>query len=88
MASMTNAEQQKKWRQKKENELGREELRKKDRERQQLKRIRIDEDSKKILKEKQAERQRKCRANRKKITKSSVPNVSGSSAFSWTEWKC
>ena len=41
MASMTNAEQ-KKWREKKENELGREELRKKDRERQQLKRIRID----------------------------------------------
>ena len=29
MASMTNAEQQKKWREKKENELGREELRKK-----------------------------------------------------------
>ena len=42
MASMTNAERQKKWREKKENELGREELRKKDRERQQLKRIRID----------------------------------------------
>ena len=54
MASMTNAEQQKKWREKKENELGREELRKKDRERQQLKRIRIDEDSKKIFKEKLA----------------------------------
>ena len=42
MASMTNAERQKKWREKKENELGREELRKKDREREQLKRIRID----------------------------------------------
>ena len=54
MASMTNAERQKKWREKKENELGREELRKKDRERQQLKRIRIDEDSKKIFKEKLA----------------------------------
>ena len=54
MASMTNAEQQKKWREKKENELGREELRKKDRERQQLKRIQIDEDSKKIFKEKLA----------------------------------
>ena len=51
---MTNAERQKKCWEKKENELGREELRKKDRERQQLKRIWIDEDSKKIFKEKLA----------------------------------
>ena len=82
MAPMTNAERQRKWREKKAKEVGPEELRKKDKERQQLKRSRTDEDSKKILKEKQAERQRKCRVNKKKTAQSFVPNLSfGSSVF-------
>ena len=38
MAPMTNTERQKKWREKKENEVGLKELRKNDRERQQFKR--------------------------------------------------
>ena len=39
---MTNAKRQRKWREKKINEVGPEELRDKDKERQRLKRIRID----------------------------------------------
>ena len=62
---MTNAERQRKWREKKAKEVGQNEMRKEDNERRrmQLKKVRMEENADRIFKKKQAERRKKSRAN-------------------------
>ena len=59
---MTNAEHQRKWREKKAKEIGQTEIRHKDNERRlQHRKIKKDKDADKMFRKKQAEREKKSR---------------------------
>ena len=61
---LTNAERQRKWREKKAKEVGQNEMRKEDNERRKMqrKKARMEENADRIFKKKQAERKKKSQA--------------------------